>query len=52
MEEILSRTDPAMIKKLYNIEGFISPLEFLTMLALTTGRLLKVRSPLPSPHPH
>lgn len=35
VEEILSRTDLAMIKKLYNIEGFTSPLEFLTMLALT-----------------
>ncbi|OJT11715.1 Guanine nucleotide-binding protein-like 3 -like protein [Trametes pubescens] len=45
VEEILSRTDLAMIKKLYNIEGFSSPLEFLTMLALTTGRLLKGGTP-------
>ncbi|KAL1938053.1 hypothetical protein VTO73DRAFT_12064 [Trametes versicolor] len=45
VEEILSRTDLAMIKKLYNIEGFTSPLEFLTMLALTTGRLLKGGTP-------
>ena len=43
VEEILARTDRAVIKKLYNVEDFTSPLEFLTMVALTTGRLLKVR---------
>ena len=42
MEEILGRTDPAVVKKLYNVEDYTSPLEFLTMVALTTGRLLKV----------
>ncbi|KAI0820870.1 P-loop containing nucleoside triphosphate hydrolase protein [Trametes gibbosa] len=45
VEEILGRTDPAVIKKLYNVEEFSSPLEFLTMLALITGRLLKGGTP-------
>ncbi|KAI0631838.1 hypothetical protein C8Q77DRAFT_1129408 [Trametes polyzona] len=45
VEEILGRTDPAVIKKLYNVEDFSSPLEFLTMVALTTGRLLKGGTP-------
>ena len=39
----IARTDRAVIRKLYNVEDFTSPLEFLTMVALTTGRLLKVR---------
>jgi nuclear GTP-binding protein len=29
--------------KIYNLPTFTSTLEFLTMLALSTGRLLKVR---------
>ena len=41
--EILARTDAATVKKLYSVEDFASPLEFLTMVALLTGRLLKVR---------
>ncbi|TBU26707.1 hypothetical protein BD311DRAFT_698127 [Dichomitus squalens] len=45
VEEILARTDPATIKKLYNVEDYSSPLEFLTMLALLTGRLLKGGTP-------
>ncbi|KAI0746018.1 P-loop containing nucleoside triphosphate hydrolase protein [Earliella scabrosa] len=45
VEEILARTDPATIKKLYNVEDYTSTLEFLTMVALTTGRLLKGGTP-------
>ncbi|KAH9850486.1 P-loop containing nucleoside triphosphate hydrolase protein [Lenzites betulinus] len=45
VEEILNRTDAAVIKKLYNVEEFSSPLEFLAMIALTTGRLLKGGTP-------
>ncbi|KAL7277978.1 hypothetical protein ACG7TL_007931 [Trametes sanguinea] len=45
VEEILSRTDRAVLKKLYNVEEFSSTLEFLTMVALTTGRLLKGGTP-------
>ncbi|KAI0327889.1 P-loop containing nucleoside triphosphate hydrolase protein [Cubamyces sp. BRFM 1775] len=45
VEEILGRTDPAVVKKLYNVEDYTSPLEFLTMVALTTGRLLKGGTP-------
>ena len=43
VEEILARTDVGTVKKLYNVEDYASPLEFLTMVALLTGRLLKVR---------
>ena len=42
VEEILARTDVGTVKKLYNVEEYASPLEFLTMVALLTGRLLKV----------
>ncbi|OSD02264.1 P-loop containing nucleoside triphosphate hydrolase protein [Trametes coccinea BRFM310] len=45
VEEILSRTDRTVLKKLYNVEEFSSTLEFLTMVALTTGRLLKGGTP-------
>ena len=45
VEEILSRTDATTVKKLYSVEDFTSPLEFLTMLALVTGRLLKGGTP-------
>ncbi|KAI1791556.1 hypothetical protein LXA43DRAFT_1010761, partial [Ganoderma leucocontextum] len=45
VEEILARTDCTTVKKLYNVEDFASPLEFLTMLALLTGRLLKGGTP-------
>ncbi|TBU23687.1 hypothetical protein BD311DRAFT_810563 [Dichomitus squalens] len=51
VEEILARTDPAIIKKLYDIQDYSSPLELLTMLALLTGRLLKcgaMREPSPA----
>ncbi len=45
MEEILARTDRATIRKLYTVEEYTSILELLTMVALTTHRLLKVRLP-------
>jgi hypothetical protein len=44
VEEILARTDPEIIQKIYSLPPFNSTLEFLTALALTTGRLLKVSS--------
>lgn len=43
VEEILSRTPPATLQKLYSLPEFTSTLEFLTMMALSSGRLLKVR---------
>ena len=52
IEEILSRIDPAVIQKLYNLPlapdgqphtDFGTTLEFLTMLAMASGRLLKVK---------
>ncbi|KAG7087550.1 hypothetical protein E1B28_013506 [Marasmius oreades] len=45
VEEILSRTAKETIQKIYNLPGFSSTLEFLTMLALTSGRLLKGGTP-------
>ena len=36
------RTPPATLQKIYNLPDFCSTLEFLTMLALSGGRLLKV----------
>ncbi|KAH9946725.1 hypothetical protein B0H21DRAFT_742131 [Amylocystis lapponica] len=45
VEEIVSRTDSEMLKKIYNLPQIGSTLEFLTMLALTTGRLLKGGTP-------
>jgi hypothetical protein len=36
------RTPPATLQKIYNLPEFGSTLEFLTMLALSGGRLLKV----------
>ena len=42
VEDILARTDPLTLQKIYNLPTFGSTLEFLTMLSLTTGRLLKV----------
>lgn len=36
---ILARTDAGTIQKLYKLPPFTTSLEFLTMLALTTGRL-------------
>ncbi|KAF9264608.1 hypothetical protein L218DRAFT_958325 [Marasmius fiardii PR-910] len=45
VEEILSRTPKETIQKAYNLPEFSSTLEFLTMLALTSGRLLKGGTP-------
>lgn len=42
VEEILLRTPRETIQKLYNVLEYTSTLEFLTMLALTSGKLLKV----------
>ncbi|KAF8210166.1 P-loop containing nucleoside triphosphate hydrolase protein [Mycena galopus ATCC 62051] len=45
VEEILARTPPATIQKLYNLPEFESTIHFLTMLALSSGRLLKGGTP-------
>jgi len=44
VEQILSRTDRELLKKIYNLPQVEETFEFLTMMALTTGRLLKVVS--------
>jgi nuclear GTP-binding protein len=51
VEEILARTQTEVLMRIYNLPTFTSTLEFLTMLALSTGRLLKASplSPLPPP---
>ena len=48
VEEILARTQRERLMKIYDLPTFSSTLEFLTMLALSTGRLLKA-SPISSP---
>ncbi|KAG5634932.1 hypothetical protein H0H81_000298 [Sphagnurus paluster] len=45
VEEILGRTAPATMQKIYNLPEWCSTLEFLTMLAMTSGRLLKGGTP-------
>ncbi|KAJ6586856.1 P-loop containing nucleoside triphosphate hydrolase protein [Mycena vulgaris] len=45
VEEILTRTPPATMQKLYNLPEFKSTIEFLTMAALSSGRLLKGGTP-------
>lgn len=47
VEEILVRTPRETLQKIYNLPEFASTLEFLTMLALSSGRLLKVTLPSP-----
>jgi nuclear GTP-binding protein len=47
VEEILARTQTERLMKIYDLSTFSSTLEFLTMLALSTGRLLKA-SPMSS----
>jgi nuclear GTP-binding protein len=42
VEQILSRTDHDLLKKIYKLPQVEETLEFLTMVALTMGRLLKV----------
>ena len=48
VEEILARTQTERLMKIYDLPTFSSTLEFLTMLALSTGRLLKA-SPISLP---
>ncbi|KAF7321329.1 Proteophosphoglycan ppg4 [Mycena kentingensis (nom. inval.)] len=45
VEEILGRTPSETLQKLYNLPIFSSTLEFLTMAALSSGRLLKGGTP-------
>ncbi|KZT30255.1 P-loop containing nucleoside triphosphate hydrolase protein [Neolentinus lepideus HHB14362 ss-1] len=45
VEEIVARTDSETLQKIYNLPQYTSTLEFLTMLAMTTGRLLKGGTP-------
>ncbi|OAX39703.1 P-loop containing nucleoside triphosphate hydrolase protein [Rhizopogon vinicolor AM-OR11-026] len=45
VEEILARTERETLQRLYNLPEFSSTLEFLTMLALSSGRLLKGGTP-------
>lgn len=42
VEEILARTEHEILQRQYSLPQFSSTLEFLTMLALSSGRLLKV----------
>ncbi|KAA1470739.1 P-loop containing nucleoside triphosphate hydrolase protein [Dentipellis sp. KUC8613] len=45
VDEILARTEHERIQKIYNIPEFGSTMEFLTMLALSQGKLLKGGTP-------
>ncbi|KAI0067448.1 P-loop containing nucleoside triphosphate hydrolase protein [Artomyces pyxidatus] len=45
VEQILARTEVEKLMKIYNLPIFTSTLEFLTMLSLSTGRLLKGGTP-------
>ncbi|KAI9438934.1 P-loop containing nucleoside triphosphate hydrolase protein [Lactarius indigo] len=45
VEEILVRTQVEKLMKIYNLPSFNTALEFLTMLALSTGRLLRGGTP-------
>ncbi|KAG6336431.1 hypothetical protein ID866_2674, partial [Astraeus odoratus] len=45
VEEILSRTESGTLQRIYNLPEFSSTLEFLTMFALSSGRLLKGGTP-------
>ncbi|KAL0947929.1 hypothetical protein HGRIS_010560 [Hohenbuehelia grisea] len=45
VEEIVSRTPLETMQKIYNLPEYTSTLEFLTMLSLNTGRLLKGGTP-------
>lgn len=45
VQQILSRTDRELLKKIYKLPHVEETLEFLTMVALTTGRLLKGGAP-------
>ncbi|KAJ3802793.1 hypothetical protein GGU11DRAFT_484942 [Lentinula aff. detonsa] len=45
VEEILIRTEKETMRKIYSLPDYNATLEFLTMLALSSGRLLKVMCP-------
>lgn len=45
VEEILSRTPQETIQKIYNLPVYSNTLEFLAMLSLSSGRLLKGGTP-------
>ncbi|KAI6152723.1 P-loop containing nucleoside triphosphate hydrolase protein [Pisolithus thermaeus] len=45
VEEILERTEHEVLRNIYNLPQFSSTLEFLTMHALSSGRLLKGGTP-------
>ncbi|KAF5331593.1 hypothetical protein D9611_007570 [Ephemerocybe angulata] len=45
VEEIMIRTPSETLQKIYNLPEYGSTLEFLTMLALSSGRLLKGGTP-------
>ncbi|KAF8197009.1 P-loop containing nucleoside triphosphate hydrolase protein [Pholiota molesta] len=45
VEEIIGRTPRENLQKIYNLPEFSSTLEFLTMMALSNGRLLKGGTP-------
>ncbi|KAI0692600.1 P-loop containing nucleoside triphosphate hydrolase protein [Cytidiella melzeri] len=45
VEEIIGRTDSETLMKIYSLPHIGPTIEFLTMLALTTGRLLKGGTP-------
>ncbi|KAI6122588.1 P-loop containing nucleoside triphosphate hydrolase protein [Pisolithus croceorrhizus] len=45
VEEIFERTEHEVLRKIYNLPQFSSTLEFLTMHALSSGRLLKGGTP-------
>lgn len=42
VDQILTRTDHELLKRIYSLPKVEETLEFLTMIALTTGRLMKV----------
>uniref|UniRef100_D8Q6U5 CP-type G domain-containing protein n=2 Tax=Schizophyllum commune (strain H4-8 / FGSC 9210) TaxID=578458 RepID=D8Q6U5_SCHCM len=45
VEEIVARTAPEALQRIYNLPAFGSTLEFLTMVALSAGKLLKGGTP-------
>jgi nuclear GTP-binding protein len=44
VEQILLKTEHSKLAEIYNLFQFTSTLEFLTMLAMTAGRLHKVKT--------
>ena len=45
VEEIVARTEVEALQRIYNLPAFGSTLEFLTMVALSAGKLLKGGTP-------